>query len=130
MSKGSFAEIDKMSDWSICRDQAFVATMNELVSSRRAASGLVQMGKLSFVYSPKDPTKAYAWQNAIATIAGNMVSSANADRDAEALLNLLILDVVYNGALDAQGSGFELNPEEREYLFYAISPKKITKQKK
>ncbi|MDL2274489.1 hypothetical protein LJC34_08155, partial [Oscillospiraceae bacterium OttesenSCG-928-G22] len=128
-ASGSFVEIGKEreSQIDICRQHAYIAVINELVSSRRS-SGLVQLGKLSYVYSPKSAEKQARWNRAIEVIASNMPSPEYAERDAVALLNLLILDIVYGGALDA-GEEFSLNGDDREYLFYAPNPKKVVKVK-
>ncbi len=127
---GTFVEIGKEreSQTDICRSQAYIAVMNELASSRRT-SGLVQLGKLAYHYAPKDDERRLAWNQAIEVIASNMPSPEYAERDAKSLLNLLMLDVVYGGTLDA-GDEFTLNAEEREYLFYAPIAKKIVKMKR
>lgn len=126
---GSFIEIGKEgeSQTNICREQAYIAVMNELVPSRRT-SGLVQLGKLAYVYAPKNPDKLSAWKRAVEVVASNMPSPDDADRDALALLNLLILDVIYSGALDG-GNELALNADEREYLFFTTVAKKIKKVK-
>ena len=125
----SFVEIGKEreSQTDICRGQAYIAVINELVSSRRT-SGLVQLGKLSYLYEPKEQDKSDKWIEATKIIKDRMPNSYNAERDALALLNLLILDVVYSGALDA-GDDFILNEEEREYLFYTPVARKIVMMK-
>lgn len=129
-ASGSFVEIGKEreSQTDACRSQAYIAVMNELVSSRRP-SGLVQLGKLSYMYAPKNQEKEQKWNGAIEAIANNIPSSEYAERDARALLNLLMIDTVYGGALDA-GEEFILNADEREYLFFAPMAKKIVKIKK
>jgi len=126
----TFVELGKEgeSQTDICRSQAYIAVMNELASSRRT-SGLVQLGKLTYHYAPKSRERLSAWNHATEIIASNMPSPEYAERDAKSLLNLLMLDVVYGGALDA-GDEFALNAEEREYLFYAPVAKKIVKMKR
>ena len=126
---GSFVEIGKEreSQTDICHNQAYIAVMNELVSSRRT-SGLVQLGKVGFFYSPKSQKKGEAWNRAIEVISSNMPSPEYAERDAKALLNLLMIDTVYGGALDS-GDEFVLNADEREYLFFAPVAKKVVKIK-
>ena len=127
---GSFVEIgrERESQSDTCRRQAYIAVMNELVSSKRA-SGLVQLGKLSYRYSPKSADKAERWKEAIKVVAKYIKSiDGYAERDAEALLNHLILDVVYSGVLDI-GDEMQLNSDEREYLFFAPMAKKIVKMK-
>ncbi|MCL1878952.1 MAG: DEAD/DEAH box helicase [Defluviitaleaceae bacterium] len=127
---GSFVEIGKEreSQSDICRRQAYITVMNELASSKRA-SGLVQLGKLSYKYAPKSDDRAMRWRRAIEVVAENIKSpDAYSERDAEALLNLIIHDVVYSGALDA-GEDLPLTDDEREYLFYVPKSKKIVKNK-
>lgn len=128
-NNGSFVEIGKEreSQTDICRNQAYIAVMNELISSRRA-SGLVQLGKMAYLYAPKTDSPKKHWDMAIEIITSKMPSSENAERDARALLNLLMIDTVYGGALDA-GDEFTLNADEREYLFYTSIARKIVKVK-
>jgi superfamily II DNA/RNA helicase len=128
-NNGSFVEIGKEreSQTDICHNQAYIAVTNELISSRRA-SGLVQLGKLAYLYAPKTDHKRDNWNKAIKTIANKMPFSENAERDAKALLNLLMIDTVYGGALDA-GDELAFNADEREYLFYTSIAKKIVKMK-
>ena len=128
-SSNSFVEIGKERESQIdnCRKEAYIAILNELASSKRS-SGLVQLGRVSFLYSPKNPARYTLWEDAIKKVANHIPDSENAMRDATALMNLLILDVIYNGALDA-GDEFSLNADEREYLFYAPMAKKIMKIK-
>lgn len=125
----SFVEIGKEREpqGDICRQQAYMAIMNELVSSRRS-SGLAQLGKLAYVYAPKNETGLSQWKQAVAIVADNMPSPDFAERDAAALLNLLMLDAIYAGALDG-GSEFSLNADEREYLFYTPVARKMVKVK-
>jgi len=129
-NEGSFAKLGKESEpqTDICRSEACLAVINELYSSKRP-SGLVQLGKMHFLYDPKCPEKKELWMSAIQTIAKNINSPPEyIERDATALLNLIMLDAVYSGALDG-GSDFSLAADEREYLFYASEPKKIVKIK-
>lgn len=124
----SFAELghEAEAQTSICRKHAYIAVINELVSSRRS-SGLVQLGKLAFLYAPKEEERRHRWDDAaVPTIEGLMPSPDSAARDTQALLTLLMTDAVFAGALDA-GDEFDLKEEEREYLFYAPKPKKIVK---
>ncbi|MGI6636402.1 MAG: DEAD/DEAH box helicase [Christensenellales bacterium] len=124
--KRSFVELGKEAEslTNISRKHAYLAVLNELVSNKRA-SGLVQLGRMSFVYAPKSRKCHEAWERAKKTLSDAMKSHRHAERDAEALLNLLILDVTAAGVLDA-GQEFDLTSDEREYLFYSKVPKKIT----
>ncbi|HHT28322.1 MAG TPA: DEAD/DEAH box helicase [Firmicutes bacterium] len=123
--EGSFVEIGKEADvrTDVCNLQATIAIMNELVSSRRS-TGLVQLGKLAFHYRPKSSQALVRWQQAVSTITGLMAAGSDAERDAQALLELLILDVVYSGALET-GNAVSLNAEELEYLFFSPVPKRM-----
>lgn len=129
-ANGSFVEIgeERAPQTEICRQHAYIAIMNELVSSRRS-SGLVQLGKISYIYSPKNAKKHERWHEAIEAIAAEIPSSPEyAKRDAIALLNLLMLDVIYGGALDG-GDDFLLNGDDRDYIFYTQVARKIVKVK-
>ena len=114
-------EVESQTD--ISRKHAFLAVLNELVASKRA-TGLVQLGKIAFVYAPKSEERHNAWMKAKMPIIQAMCLSEKADRDAAALMNLLMLDVAYAGAMDT-GDEFDLTADEREYLFYSSSQKKI-----
>lgn len=125
----TFVEIGKANESQTdnCKIHAYVAIMNELVSSRRS-SGLVQLGKLAFYYSPKDVDKKNRWEKAVEVTTKTLANQGYATRDAKALLNLIILDAVYSGAVE-EGDEITLNGEEREYLFYSTFPKKLVKVK-
>ena len=117
--KRSFVELNKEAEslTDISRKHAYLAVLNELVASKRA-SGLVQLGRMSFVYAPKSHKRHEAWEQAKKTLANAMKQHEHPVRDAEALLNLLMLDVIAAGVLDA-GQEFDLTADEREYLFYS-----------
>lgn len=124
--KRSFVELGKEAEslTNISKNHASLAVLNELVSSKRA-SGLVQLGRMSFVYAPKSQERHDAWERAKKILSNAMKQQEHAERDAEALLNLLILDGIAAGVLDA-GQEFHLTEYEREYLFYSKAPKLIT----
>ena len=121
----SFVELGKEAEdqTDTCREHAYIAVMNELVSSRRSSS-LVQLGKMAFCYAPKDKDKRSKWDDAIPVIEEVLPLPEEAARDARALLNLLMMDVVYSGALDA-GTEFDISGEKCEYLFFVPIPQKI-----
>jgi hypothetical protein len=122
--KRSFVELGKEAEslTNISKKHAYLAVLNELAYSKRP-SGLVQLGRMSFVYAPKAGKRHEAWENA-KKILSREIKGEHAKRDAEALLNLLILDVIAAGVLDA-GQEFDLTADEREYLFFSTVPKKI-----
>jgi len=126
---GTFAEIGKEREpqTTTCRRQATIAVMNELVSGRRTSS-LVQLGKLAYTYAPKNQERADMWEYAVEIVARLMPSGEEAERDAKALLNLLLLDVVYAGALMTEDTS-GLDGDDLEYLFYSPYPKKVVKLK-
>jgi len=127
----TFVEIDKEADTQRyrCRHEAVIAVMNELVSSRRS-SGLVQLGKMGFVYAPKKDNKQKSWESAVETVSKfpEFVRTTEPVRNAESLLNLLILRVVFDGALDARDLT-SLGGEDLEYLFFSDKKKTIVKMK-
>ena len=128
-SNGSFIELGEELEPQTekCLNQAYIALMDELYSSKRA-TGLAQLGKLGFIYSPKNAEKKEKWNRAISKVSELFAENENSKRDAIALLNLIMLDVVYNGALD-DGDRKRLNDADREYLFFAPMAKKIVKVK-
>ena len=128
-SNGSFIELGEELEPQTekCLNQAYIALMDELYSSKRA-TGLTQLGKLGFFYSPKNAEKKDKWNLAINKLSELFVESEDSKRDATALLNRIMLDVVYNGALD-DGERKRLNDADREYLFFAPMAKKIVKVK-
>ena len=98
------------------RRQAWIAVLNEMVNARRSTS-LVSMGILDFEYKGN----LLPMMNAVANKYGKKVE------DVTALFNLLVLDLVYNGALEASDANF--TNDEREYIFYTSQPRRFVKCK-
>ena len=98
------------------RRQAWIAVLNEMVGARRSTS-LVSMGILDFVYKGNS-------QNLMGAVANKYGRSLD---DVTALFNLLVMDLVYNGALE--GEGASLTNDEREYIYYTAHPKRFVKCK-
>lgn len=96
--------------------QAWIAVLNEMVNARRSTS-LVSLGILDFVYKGNSEelmdgvAKMYG-QNAV---------------DVNALFNLLVMDIVYRGAIE--GEDCALTNDEREYIYYAAHPRRFKKCK-
>lgn len=118
----SFAEWDKSPSQDvdvlsgISKENAWVAILNEMFNARRGTS-LTAMGVISFEYTKNDLAvqgfqEAYGLENG----------------DARALLELLVQDAVYSGAIDA-GKSLALSPAEREYIFFTPVAKKLVKLK-
>lgn len=98
------------------RKQAWIAVLNEMVNARRSTS-LVSMGVLDFAYKGNTPQL----MNAVAEKYNKSVD------DVMALFHLLVMDLVYNGALE--GEGADLTDDEREYIYYTAAPRRFVKEK-
>lgn len=96
--------------------QAWIAVLNEMVNARRSTS-LVSLGILDFVYKGNSEELMAA----VAQMYGQNASDVNA------LFNLLVMDIVYNGALE--GEDCALTNDEREYIYYAAHPRRFKKCK-
>lgn len=93
----------------VSKKQAWIAVLNELVSSRRGTS-LASLGVLNFSYKGNEGPV----MNAIA-------KKYNKDVDAmKAMFNLLVMELVYNGAVES--SKCDLTDDEREYVFFTTKP--------
>ena len=100
----------------ISRRQAWIAVLNEMVNARRSTS-LVSMGVLDFAYRGNAPQM----MKAVAKKYGKT------EGDVTALFNLLVMDLVYNGALEATDA--TLTNDEREYIYYTAIPRRFVKCK-
>ena len=98
------------------RRQAWIAVLNEMVGARRSTS-LVSLGVLDFAYKGNSPQL----MEAVANRYGKKIE------DVTALFNLLVMDLVYNGAIE--GEGANLTSDEREYIYYAAFPRRFVKCK-
>lgn len=100
----------------VSRRQAWIAVLNEMVNARRSTS-LVSLGILDFSYKGNLPQLMEA-------VANKYHQSVD---DVTALFDLLVKDIVDNGALE--GEGASLTDEDREYIYYAAKPRRIVKCK-
>ena len=99
----------------ISRKQAWIAVLNEMVNARRSTS-LSSLGVLQFNYK----------QNTIDNLSGIAEEYGITFKDAKALFDLLVSDIVHFGAIE---SDINLSNAEREYIYYAIKPKRFVKIK-
>jgi len=98
------------------RKQAWIAVLNEMVGARRSTS-LVSMGIIDFTYKGNIP-------RLMEMVA---VKYKRKIEDVTALFNLLVMDIVYNGALE--GEGVSLTNDEREYIYYTAYRRRFIKCK-
>lgn len=97
------------------RKNAWIAILNEMVNARRSTS-LVSIGLLKFNYKGN-----------MEDIMGGVASAYNQKvSDVKALFDLLVMDIVYHGALEGE---CELTDDEREYIYYAPKPKRVKRCK-
>lgn len=96
--------------------QAWIAVLNEMVNARRSTS-LVSLGILDFVYKGNSEELMAA----VAQMYGQNAADVNA------LFNLLVMDIVYGGALEGEDN--TLTNDEREYIYYSSHPKRFIKCK-
>lgn len=95
---------------------AWIAVLNELYNARRS-TGLISMGVFAPQYRPNaDVAQAFAEEYRLS------------ENDALALLNLLIMDAVYTGAIDA-GKSVQLSEAHREYIFFSPMQQRLVKVK-
>ena len=100
----------------VSRRQAWIAVLNEMVGARRSTS-LVSMGVLNFSYKGISPR----------LMEGVAKKYNRSIEDVTALFNLLVMDLVYNGAIE--GEGAILTNDEREYIYYTIAQRRFVKCK-
>ena len=115
----SFAEPGDMGSENLTatsRRQAWIAVLNEMVNARRSTS-LVSMGILDFSFRGNAPQM----MRAVAKKYGKT------EEDVTALFNLLVMDLVYNGALESTDA--TLTNDEREYIYYTAFPRRFVKCK-
>ncbi len=93
------------------RKNAWIAVLNEMVNARRSTS-LVSLGVIKFNY--KGNTEEV--MSGVAEVYRQKVE------DMKALFDLLVMDIVYHGALEGDCS---LTDDEREYIFYTPKPKRV-----
>ena len=86
---------------------AWVALLNELFNTRRGTS-LPSLGLLAFDYK-----RHHALMEPMSQVKEYNIT----EEEARALLNLLVMDAVYTGAIDTGGK-IDLLDAEREYIFF------------
>ena len=99
----------------ISRKNAWIAVLNEMVNARRSTS-LTALGLIRFNYKGN----AEEIMSDVAEMYGQSVENI------KALFDLLVMDVVYYGALEGD---CELTDDEREYIFYSTRAKRIKRCK-
>ena len=98
------------------RSNAWIALLNEMYNARRS-TGLSWMGRLYFSFNKNNDDIVSSFCSWLDT-----QGYAQDPKDVKALLDLLVQDIVYSGALNA-GKEYTLNDAEREYIFYAPKQK-------
>lgn len=96
--------------------QAWVAVLDEMFNARRSTS-LPSLGYLSFEYRKNDEHGENVAEHF------NLLPA-----EGKALLNLLVMDAVYVGAI-CPGSSMPLTPSERSYIFFSEAEKHIVLRK-
>ena len=110
---GTFKEWDKQqepSSASDCKRNAWIAILNEMFNARRSSS-LASMGLLSFEFAKNENMEQAADVYGISAL------------DMKQLLNLLVLDAVYSGSLNAKEAN--LTSADHEYIFYSKVEKQL-----
>lgn len=117
-SNRSFVEWDSKenSAFTTSKTNAWTAMLNEMYNARRA-TGLMAMGVFSVRYRRNEGI-AEAMPNRYGLTEPEM----------HALLEMIVMDGVYTGAIDA-GSNVNLSDAQREYIFFASTPQKLVKVK-
>lgn len=100
----------------ISKRQAWVAILNEMVNARRTTS-LSSLGILDFEFKGNADNVMQAVANKYGETLENI----------KALFNLLVLDIVYNGAIESED--YSPSDDEREYIYYTTRPRRFTKCK-
>lgn len=98
------------------RHQAWIAVLNEMVNARRSTS-LVSLGIVDFEFKGNT-------DQIMQGVAGQYHENID---DVKALFNLLVMDLVYNGAIES--ADFSPTDEEREYIYYTSVPRRFIKCK-
>lgn len=102
----------------ISKSNAWIAILNEMYNARRGTS-LPALGVLSFQYAPEG----------IEDIIENVADWSGLNiEESYALLQQLVMDGVYSGALNA-GNSFALDDAEREYIFFSSKEKALARIK-
>lgn len=105
------------------RRQAWIAVLNEIVNARRSTS-LVSLGVLDFVYKRCTPDCMPDYELAIWE---NIAKKYNKSlEDVMALFQLLVMDILYNGAVKGEA---DLTGSDREYIYYTAAQRCFVRQK-
>lgn len=99
----------------VSRKNAWIAVLNEMVNGRRS-TGLVSMGLIQFEYKGNT-------EDLMCGVAEQYHCRVS---DIKALFDLLVMDIVYHGALKGD---CDLTDDEREYIFYSSMPKRVKRCK-
>lgn len=99
----------------VSRKNAWIAVLNEMVNARRSTS-LTAMGVIKFNYK-------YNTEDIMGGVAETYGQNV---RDVKALFDLLVMDIVYHGALAGE---CDLTDDEKNYIFYTSRPKRVKKCK-
>ncbi len=97
----------------ISRKMAWIAVLNEMVNARRATS-LSSLGIISFQYKGNT-------EEVMEDVAEEFNQDVN---DVKALFDLLVMDIVYHGAIKGDCN---LSEDEAEYIYYTSIPKRVKK---
>lgn len=99
----------------ISRKNAWIAVLNEMVNARRNTS-LASMGLIKFNYKGNS-------EDIMEGVAEKYEQNLY---DVKALFDLIVMDIVYHGALEGK---CDLTADDREYIFYTAKPKRIKRCK-
>ena len=108
-------EKDSANLTAVSRKNAWIAILNEMVNARRSTS-LVALGIIKFNYKG----------NTDELMSGVAEEYHQSLRDVKALFDLLVMDIVYHGAIEGS---CDLTDDEREYVFFTSFPKRVKRCK-
>lgn len=99
----------------VSRKNAWIAVLNEMANARRSTS-LVSLGIINFYYKGNSDEV----MSGVADMYGQDV------KDVKALFDLLVMDIIYHGAIEGD---CDLTDDEREYIFYTPKAKRVKRCK-
>lgn len=99
----------------ISKKNAWIAMLNEMVNARRSTS-LASIGLIKFNYKGNN-------EDVMAGVADEYKQNVH---DVKALFDLMVMDIVYHGALEGNCN---LTDDDREYIFYTQRPKRVKRCK-
>jgi ATP-dependent helicase YprA (DUF1998 family) len=97
------------------KKNAWIAVLNEMYNARRTTS-LASLGVLTFEYKAHTPEMISAFASRVSMD----------EPDAKALLDLLVMDIVYFGAIHGEK---DLTDADREYIFFSSTERIVKKVK-